>query len=144
MRLARVPALTRRDSDPMMAPMTTAQVKREANDLIVWTLTGKLTLSEFEQARDAAVKVLEQANRIRMLVLMQGFEGWEESPNWGDTSFLAKHGDRVAKIAIVGETRWRDEVLMFAGKPFTKIPIQYFADDLPGARAWLAKVEKPT
>jgi hypothetical protein len=48
--------------------------------------------------------------------------------------------DQYAKrIAIVGERRWKDLALVFAGKGVRRVDIEYFMPpELEKARAWLA------
>jgi len=71
-------------------------------------------------------------------VVLQGFEGWESNPRWDDLTFFISHGDAIAKIALVGDERWRDEALMFAAADIRKAPVKFFAPAaLDEARAWL-------
>ena len=77
---------------------------------------------------------------VRLLFLLDGFEGWEPRDNWSDLSFYAKYSDCIERIAIVGDERWRSEALMFSGADLRRAPVEYFAGssgaDGP-ARAWL-------
>jgi hypothetical protein len=36
------------------------------------------------------------------------------------------HGDDIARIAIVGDPRWMDQTLAFAGKGFRATEIEFF------------------
>jgi len=38
-------------------------------------------------------------------------KGWARGDAWADVTFLAEHDADIAKIAIVGAERWREEVL---------------------------------
>ncbi len=50
-----------------------------------------------------------------------------------------KHGDAIERIAIVGPSRWRDHMLMFAGAELRKAPVQYFPVGTDAeARTWLS------
>ena len=51
---------------------------------------------------------------VRLLFVLDGFEGWEARDNWSDLTFYAKYSDCIDRIAIVGDERWRSEALMFA------------------------------
>jgi hypothetical protein len=76
---------------------------------------------------------------VRLLFVLQGFEGWEPKDDWSDLSFYVKHGDRIERIALVGDERWRDETLMFAVADLRKAPVEFFpAHAVEDARAWLA------
>jgi hypothetical protein len=55
-------------------------------------------------------------------------------------SFYATYGDRIERIAIVAEDRWRDQAMMFVGAGLRKAPVEFF---VPGAvsiaREWLVE-----
>ena len=46
-----------------------------------------------------------------MLAVLEDFEGWERGADWNDLDFMLSHGDEIAKIAIVGESRWETQAL---------------------------------
>ena len=49
-----------------------------------------------------------------------------------------KHDKDIEKIAVVGEPRWRDEMLIFLFVDYRQAEVQFFAEtDLEPARAWL-------
>ena len=52
-------------------------------------------------------------------------------------SFLADHDADVAKMAIVGDEKWRESVMLFTGVGIRRSPVVYFGDE-PSARSWLA------
>jgi len=52
---------------------------------------------------------------VRLLVLLDGFTGWAQTDDWSGLSFYVNHGDQIERIAIVGESRWRDDAMMFEG-----------------------------
>ncbi|MGH7927251.1 MAG: STAS/SEC14 domain-containing protein, partial [Candidatus Binatia bacterium] len=57
---------------------------------------------------------------------------------WGDVTFFAQHDKQIAKIAVVGEERWRVSVYAFLAKGFREVKVEYFLPaDLAKARAWL-------
>ena len=78
---------------------------------------------------------------MRLLFVLDGFEGWEPRDNWSDLTFYVEHGDRIERIAIVGDERWRSETLMFAGADLRRAPVEFFAERRPArprlaARGW--------
>lgn len=109
----------------------------EAQRLLVVRISGVLRRVELDECQRAAAQMIRDVGRANALVLLEGFQGWERADDWGDVSFLAEHDSDIEKIAIVGEERWRDEVLMFAGAGVRHSPVQYF-NDPNSARAWLA------
>ena len=114
-------------------------LRPESENLLVLRFQGVVPASEVAESQQAAALMMERG-KISILVLLDGFEGWQrgDTEKWGDTSFLAGHDDDVAKMAIVGEEKWRESVLLFAGVGIRKSPVRYFNDE-PSARAWLAQ-----
>jgi hypothetical protein len=50
-----------------------------------------------------------------------------------------EEGQRIEKMAIVGDEKWRDETLVFTGKGFRPTAIEFFPTSrLAEARRWLA------
>lgn len=48
------------------------------------------------------------------------------------------HGDKIERIAVVGDKRWESEVKMFTGAGIRKTPVGYFESERIGdARAWV-------
>ena len=95
-----------------------------------------------QELGDPAAKALDgdPLLRVKLLVLLEGFEGWERHPDWGDLSFYSEHGDRITRIAIVGDPKWETEFKMFAGAGFRRAPVQFFpSDQLQQANLWLAE-----
>jgi stage II sporulation SpoAA-like protein len=113
----------------------------EGERLLLVRIQGILRRAELDESQRVAAKIISEAGTVRALILLDGFQGWERTEKWGDVSFLVAHDSHIEKIAIVGDERWRDEVLMFAGAGVRQSPIRYF-NDAAGARAWLA--ERPS
>jgi len=114
-------------------------MRTESPQLLVLRFHGMVPASEVAESQSAAAKMMERG-KLSMLVLLDGFEGWGkgDTDQWGDVSFLAGHDKDVTKMAIVGEERWREPVLMFAAVGFRRSPVRYFGDEST-ARAWLAE-----
>jgi len=100
---------------------------------------GVLQERDFLAFQRSLAAELEGAGRIRLLVVLTGFEGWAPGATWRDLAFYVRHGDDIERIAIVGDDRWRDEALMFAAADLRKAPVTYFgAIDAAQAGAWLS------
>lgn len=116
------------------------KLQREAADIFRLDISGVLRKADLDRAQDMLVAEMRRGGTtaVRLLVVMQGFEGWESNPRWDDLTFYASHGDAIARIALVGDERWRDEALMFAAADLRKGPVEFFAPSaLDKARAWL-------
>ena len=88
--------------------------------------------------QSAAVTGIKHWRKIRALVILDDFLGWEKGSGWEDTSFADEHDSNIEKMAIVGPEEWRDWVYAFAGKGFRAVAIEYFLPlQLDEARKWL-------
>ncbi len=102
-------------------------------------LSDKLTVSEFQKLQSLAQLSLEWFGQFRVLIELDGFEGWSREPGWEDSFFLTEDGNGSSKVAFVGEEKWKDEVFMFMGKQMRKTAIEFFPQEqLAFAKAWLS------
>ena len=115
-----------------------ATIQQESGYLRVLRITGLLKKSELDAALAAEAKQWEPATRVRVLIIMEDFQGWERGADWGDTSFLFNHDNQIEKIAIVADPQWETDTLMFAAAGIRRAPVKFFPpDQLALARAWL-------
>jgi len=118
-----------------------ATLRREDRGRLVLAISGQLRKAELDDAQRQMLGLMRQdgTGAVRLLVLLDAFEGWERDARWNDLSFFVSHGDALERVAIVGEERWRDHALMFAAADLRKGPVEYFTPaEIAGARAWLA------
>ena len=113
-----------------------AQIVSEADEIVTIKITGKLSQPELIGVRKAAAERLRDKDHAKLLVLIQNFEGWQKGGDWGDLSGQTQLDPKVEKMAIVGEKKWQDFALIFAGQGLRRFPIEYF-DDPNKAQAWL-------
>jgi hypothetical protein len=116
-------------------------LQREAANTFRLDVSGVLRKADLDRAQERLVAEMRGGATAspRLLVVLKGFEGWESNPRWDDLTFFISHGDAIAKIALVGDERWRDEALMFAAADLRKAPVEFFAPEaLADARAWLS------
>jgi len=118
------------------------EMRTEGQRLLTVRLHGILRRAELDECQRAAAKIIRDAGKVAALILLDGFQGWERTEAWGDVSFLTEYDTDIEKIAIVGEERWRDEVLIFAGAGVRHSPVRYFTDPT-SARAWLGAALAP-
>jgi hypothetical protein len=113
-------------------------IQQEEGNLSVVRITGQLRKSEMDAALGAEARKWGPATRIRVLVTVENFEGFERGADWGDISFLVKHDHQVDKIAIGGDPKWESEMVIFAGAGFRQGQVKFFPlNQLAQARAWL-------
>jgi hypothetical protein len=98
-----------------------------------------LTWAEFQAfLTEAETRDSFASGQVRILIWLDHFAGWEPGEQWSDVSFFFKHDQDIEKIAVVGEPRWRDEMVIFLFADDRQAEVQFFADaDLEPARVWL-------
>jgi hypothetical protein len=102
-------------------------------------ITGHLTQNDLLTTQKAAADILREHGGSRVLFVAEDFQGWEKGAGWDDFSAQSELDSYAKRIAIVGERRWKDLALLFAGKGIRHVDIEYFfPPDLDKARAWLA------
>ncbi len=112
-------------------------VERE-NGLITIRISGMLKEAELDQAEQIAAEEIRSSGKIRLLFLVDDFQGWATADDWGDVSFQAQYDEQIEKIAIVCEERWRQKAEAFAGKGIRAVNIRCFApSQTPLAKAWI-------
>ncbi len=118
-------------------PMT---LEQEAGNVFRVEMRGLLRKADLDRCQAQLAAEMSRLGPVRLLFVLDGFEGWEPRDNWSDLTFYAKYGDSIDRIAIVGDERWRSEALMFAGAELRRGPVEFFdgsSSDARDARAWL-------
>ena len=115
-------------------------VQEESDNLRVMRVTGLLKKSELDAVQAAEAKKLAEGSHIKLLIIVENFLGWEGGVDWGDMSFYSEYGDKITKIAIVGDPKREADFIMFMGGGIRPSPVKFFpSDQLPQARAWMAR-----
>jgi hypothetical protein len=106
--------------------------------LLIIGITGKLHANDYKHCVPIVEKAIEEHGKIRLLVQMHHFHGWDGAALWKDVKFDVKHFNDIERLVIVGETTWEKWMAIFC-KPFTKATIRYYASDQTAeARAWIS------
>ena len=114
-------------------------LQHERDNVYRVELRGSLRKMDLAQCQEQLADEMGRVGPVRLLFLLQGFDGWEPDSNWNDLSFYVKHGNHIERIAIVGPERWRGETLMFAGADLRRAPVEFFRESaLADARTWLS------
>jgi hypothetical protein len=108
----------------------------EPPDLLVATVSGLLTAKD-QAALVAWVRdTLETIEHVRLLILLDRFEGWKADPSFSDPTLWLHDDEGVAQMAIVGTPEWRLAMLTFLVQPLRRTPIEFFETEA-AARRWL-------
>ena len=111
----------------------------EADNVYRLEMSGLLRKADLDRSQVELAAEMHRVGSVRLLCVLQDFQGWEPHSGWNDLTFYVKHGGAIDRIAIVGDEQWRTEALMFAAAGLRRGPVQYFTDsELAAARTWLA------
>jgi hypothetical protein len=98
--------------------------------------SGKLVHQDYAVLVPIFERLIQEHGRISILFEMVDFHGWDAAAAWDDIKVDVKHFSDIAKLAMVGETKWEKGMSIFC-RPFTTAKIK----DLDKARAWVASGE---
>ena len=105
--------------------------------LLIIKMTGKLHKNDYQHFVPIVEAAVQKHGKVRMLVQMHYFHGWDAGAIWEDVKFDVRHFNDIERLAIVGETTWEKWMVTFC-KPFTTATIRYFpVDQAAEARAWI-------
>lgn len=102
------------------------------------SIDGKLTHEDYE----IIVPMLESAiagvkdPKVKVLVDMLHFDGWELRATWDDLKLGLKHGNKFSRIAIIGNKKW-EEYMAKVGSWFISGEMKYF-ENKADACQWLS------
>jgi len=113
----------------------------ETPELAVIKVSGKLAYDEFASVQ--ATPDDEEAFRgqkLNLLILLENFEGWQESGEWGSLQFVDRSDAILRRIAVVADKRWHDSMEVFLLKGLRPFEIEHFEPfEERLARAWLSQ-----
>ncbi len=111
-----------------------------ADNVLIVRLSGKLTGADYKQFVPVIEQAIARYGKLRLLVEMHDFHGWDADALWQDVKFDFKHFNDIERLAMVGETTWQHWMATIC-KPFTTAKVRYFEPgDIDAARQW---VEQP-
>jgi hypothetical protein len=117
-----------------------ASFQRDVGNIFRLDISGKLTAGDFAVLQRSAAAEIERAGNIRLLVVLDGFDGWALGGNWQDLGFYIRYAENIERIAIIGDERWRSEALMFVGADLRRTAVSFFpTNDASRAADWLAR-----
>ena len=93
--------------------------------LLILTLSGKLMKDDYAHFTPEVDQAIKDHGKVRMLVRMHNFHGWDLGAVWEDVKFDLHHFSHIERLALVGDRRWEAGMAVFC-KPFTTAKIRYF------------------
>jgi hypothetical protein len=99
-------------------------------------LSGKLARDDYKEFVPKVDHLIEEHGKIRVLLEMNHFQGWNAGALWDDIRFDLKHFSDIERVAMVGEKKWQKGMSQFC-RPFTTAKIRYFdRSEIDEAREW--------
>jgi hypothetical protein len=100
-------------------------------------LSGRVSTEEFDKVADRLEAFIKRHGQVRVLEVIQDFEGMDAGALWHDVKFSLRHLQDFSRIAVVAspETHnlWSSLV-----SPFIHCEVKHFApDEVEEARDWL-------
>ena len=65
-------------------------------------ISGIFKRAELSAFETEMASRIEAGDRPLLLIVLENFAGWEKGEDWNNLDFMFSHGDKIAKIAIVG------------------------------------------
>jgi hypothetical protein len=93
--------------------------------ILTISVTGKLTRDDYKSFVPKVEELILKFIKIRMVLEMRDFHGWDAGAFWEDIKFDIRHFSDIESLALVGDKKWEKGMSIFC-KPFTKARIKYF------------------
>jgi hypothetical protein len=65
--------------------------------LLQLKVRGMFKKADYDRMIQIAKEAVEREGKVRALVILEGFEGWERRGDWGDVSFMMQEGQQIEK-----------------------------------------------
>lgn len=101
--------------------------------------SGKLTRPDYDTFDVQFAKVAQANKPVRVLVELDGFDGWDASGLWQELKFDVAHNDDMGRVAVIGEKKWEEWGTKIS-QPFFSAEMRYFdRSQFAAAREWLMR-----
>jgi hypothetical protein len=101
--------------------------------------SGKLAQPDYDTFDAQFSKVSQKNKPVRVLVELDGFEGWDAAGLWQELKFDVRHNDDMGRVAVVGDKSWEEWGTKIS-KPFFSADMKYFDKAQESeAREWLTQ-----
>lgn len=97
----------------------------ESGRMVEVTVSGKLHHTDYERFVPVIERSMAENGRLRLLVRMEDFHGWDAAALWDDIKFDVKHFRDIERLALVGDKLWEKRMASFC-KPLTAAQVRFF------------------
>jgi hypothetical protein len=105
--------------------MAVTLTELEGGRVLQAQVSGKLAHADYEHLAPAFERLIGQHGKIRVLLDMVDFHGWEAAALWDDLKLDFKHFAHIERLAMVGDKAWEKGMSVFC-KPFTTATVRSF------------------
>lgn len=100
-------------------------------------VTDKLHKIDYEVFLPLLRSGISTHGKIRLLLHMKDFHGWDAGAFWEDLKFGIRDFNHFDRIAMVGDKKW-EKAMAIVCKPFVTGTVKYFdKSEIKEARDWL-------
>lgn len=111
--------------------------KKNGSKTLEVQVSGKLVNEENQQLVPEFERLVKQNGKLRALLDLTDFHGWEAGALWDNINFDLRHLLNLKRFAMAGNRKWEKAMSAFC-EPFTTAKIRYFEHAaIADARAWL-------
>lgn len=112
-------------------------LKTQDGKILELTVSGQFVDNDFKKLESTFQRLAKQQGKIRVLLQMIDFHGWDGVALWDEVKFDVKHFGEIERLAMVGDKQWEKFLSAFC-RPFTTAHVRYFDKGaITEARIWL-------
>ena len=119
-----------------------SRITNEHPQYLEMKVSGKLHKADYEHFIPEIEDLIKEHGKLRILLCMRDFHGWDLDALWQDIKFDLKHFNDIDMLAAVGETKWEKWMVTFC-QPFTTAEVKHFdVDEYAKAKDWILNSER--
>ncbi len=79
------------------------KLAESTGNVVGYKASGKLTSDDYKTLVPILDRLIEDSGKIRFLLYLEDFHGWEMKAAWDDFVFVLKHRNDIECLAMVGD-----------------------------------------
>lgn len=103
------------------------------------TLIGTLVKTDYGMLLAAFQRNVAMHGKLRVLLDMTRFHGWDAGGLWEEVKFDLKHIHEMDRLAVIGEKHWQQATTSFAQAMLPAATRYFDVSEAPQAQTWIAE-----